>query len=468
MITRIKKIRRNVLVVIALCLMCVFLFPSAIAEKAFAEGKTVYSDVLEDLQKDESFNPESYPAKDSGEYSVSVIQIAESTKSELFVYTYEPRRGTKELNATSINISTAINDSLKYANYKLELLSASGVFGKYLVKDFAVLADALRYYDISTVYRAWDNDIDGAITGGDGSEKAYTVGCVYSASTVGDTVSYVRRETEIIEIRVEDRFDGSIRYYNGFNLVSYNACDSWFVAFKSDRKIDDLMEADIYWLEAPHFYSYVVGGGVKDYDTEDPEEKYLTLFAEDEVGNKADGWFADKRVWKRIERASDFAAKEDLSPEAKKKLEDKQWVLRFAETEFRQYDSLGSQTIYSTRVSDVTILRLMFETDGVVYNLGVVSDKVIPDTTPDGGTEYEKPQGCTSFNLGDLWKYILLGIAVIAALVIVIAFFPHIINLVIWLIKLLVKLAFAVIKGLWLIISAPFRGIAALVRKRKR
>ena len=35
-------------------------------------------------------------------------------------------------------------------------------------------------------------------------------------------------------------------------------------------------------------------------------------------------------------------------------------------------------------MSDVTILRLKFETDGVVYNLGVVDNKQTSSVIPDG------------------------------------------------------------------------------------
>ena len=474
--TRIKNIRRNVLYIIALCLLCAFLLPSVVSVRA-EDTKTVYSDVLEDLRKDESFKPESYPEKDSGEYSINVIQIAESTKRELFVYTYEPRRNSMPFDATSINISTAINDSLKYENYELELLSASDVFGKYLVKNFVVLSDALRYYDISTIYRKWDNDIDGGISGGDGSEKAYKVGCLYSATTFGGNVIYSRRETEIIEIHKKDRFDGFIRYSNGglpWSHLQY--CDSYFIAFKSDRKIDDLMEADVSWVSRSYHYLLIRSGGdvlSERTDLGDPVPEENTLKAQDEAQNDLTGClFGRKRYWQRIEKAAEFTAKEDLTAEAKAALADKQWVLRFTEYRYEK-DELKNDGPYGelsykldeigTRVSDVTIFRLMFETDGVVYNLGVVSDKISPDGKPDN----KFPNGCLGFDFSDLWKYLLLALGVIVALVLLIAFFPHIVSLVLWLIKLLVKLLIAVFKGLWLIISAPFRGIAALVRKRK-
>ena len=461
-----KNILKNIVIAVLLCLLCVISMQSFPIAKA--EGtKTTYSNVLEDLQKDELFKSESYPAKAS-DYSVNVIQIAESENNELFVYTYEPSREDKELNATSINISTAINDSLKYKNYKLRLLSAQGVFGKYLVEDFTVLSDALRYYDISTIYRTWDSEIDGEITGGTGSEKACTVAKVYSAATVGETVSYVCKTTEIIEIRPEYRFDGFIRYDDGIYWNGLSYCDSYFIAFNADRKIDDLMEADVSWKYRTYMYRIwvdIMGGG-NETTYGDTLSESITLKAEDEAGNAANGWFAKKRTWKKIQTVSDFIATENLTDETKTALNGKQWVLRFAEYGYtlRSYGSESRDE--GTQVSDVTILRLMFETDGVIYNLGVVSDKVTPDDKPDGGDVIKKP-GCAGFDIKDLWKYILLGIAIIAVIALIIAFFPHVINLVIWLAQKFVKLLLTVLKGLWIIISAPFRVIAALIRKGK-
>ena len=72
----------------------------------------------------------------------------------------------KGLVASSINISTTVNDAISYHNYKLELLNADGVFFKYKVSDFVVKDDAVRYYAITSIYRKWDKTIDPA-TGND-------------------------------------------------------------------------------------------------------------------------------------------------------------------------------------------------------------------------------------------------------------------------------------------------------------
>lgn len=57
-----------------------------------------------------------------------------------------------------------------------------------------------------------------------------------------------------------------------------------------------------------------------------------------------------------------------------------EWVVRFAETEYSLISSGGIQspviTIEErTIISDVSLLRLEFETDGITYNLGVIDNK---------------------------------------------------------------------------------------------
>ena len=93
---------------------------------ARAESIT-YSGVMEDLKKDTSFNPGNYPIK-ADDYSLQIIQLAESVNKELFVYVYQPSGKAKDFKASSINISTTINDSISYLNYKLDLLNSNGVF----------------------------------------------------------------------------------------------------------------------------------------------------------------------------------------------------------------------------------------------------------------------------------------------------------------------------------------------------
>ena len=81
----------------------------------------------------------------------------------------------------------------------------------------------------------------------------------------------------------------------------------------------------------------------------------------------------------------------------------------------------GSVYIKSSQVSAVTVIRLHFmDIKGDVYNLGVVSDRVSPDDTPDAfgsGTDTELPE----------WvQKLLMLVGIILLLVIFNTFFPFV------------------------------------------
>ena len=370
-----------------------------------------YSSVLDDLQKDSNFKESDYTAN-AEDYSLQVIQIAESSDGELFVYTYQPSAKTKFMPATSINISTAINDSLQYKNYKLFLLNIEGVFCKYLVEGITVKTDTVRYYDISSIFRAWDKSIDSGTPKYNENlidEVSYSIGKLYTACTINGEVSYACTYPETI--LVTDKYVGYIRYPDGFGLASYKQCDSHFIAFSTDKEIDRLIEADVYYVQKSVSRNYVYGQlNQENYGT--AEEKYAYLKYTDEASNPANGWFGHKYTWNRIESVDDFIVNEDLTSEAKTDLKNKQWVLRFAETSYTTTSGGNLMNISSTEVSEVTILRLKFETDGKVYNLGVVDNKQTGNGIPDNNDIWGK---LPTFNgNGTNWlPIILMGLGTI-------------------------------------------------------
>ena len=340
-----------------------------------AEEEKVYSAVLEDLTKDESFQVEDYPAI-ADDYSLQVIQIAESMNGELFVYVYQPSDEVKDLTATSIRISQSIGENAKWHDYDLTLLNTEGVLDKYRVEDITLLSDVVRYYDIAAIHRAFDENIDDlADTNYDQSinEVVYEVGQEWHACTIDGVVSYSMITSETITIT--NKIVGYIQYSEGFKLY-LDRCDSHFVAFSTDRKIDDLMEADL---------EYTTQSYIKIVKTGDDKptlgEKILnskTVKALEEVSNDADGLFGKKYTWNRIEKVSDFIANEgedlNLTTGNLEDLKNMDWILRFEETDFTS--AVGMYVVNEgTLVSEVTILRLKFQTDGVTYNLGVVDNK---------------------------------------------------------------------------------------------
>lgn len=396
-----------------------------------------YTAVLDDLQTDATFRAEDYPA-DAADSSLQVIQIAESVNGELFVYVYSPSGRA----ATSVNISTAIND-LNPKNYALVRLDQNGVFGKYRAEGLTVRREAIRYYDIPSIFRAWE-EADGIPEGENTvTETSYAVGKQYTAKTENGTVTYSCVDTETILIT--DKYCGYVRYSNGFKLTTIDKCDSWYVAFTTDRKIEKLIEADVYYVEERYMNGTVIG---------EPQSKYAYLTAKQTGKTDADGWFSKQYEWERIEKVTDFAANEDLTDETLAALRGKEWVLRFTETDWEENKGAPIRT-YS-KITDVTVLRLQFETEGKAYNLGVVDNKQEknPDAPPDNNdTNGRDFFGWLKriFTNAPWWVWLIVAAGAVVLLMLV---------------KPLAQIVFFLLKGVAFVIAFPFRAIAAAINRR--
>lgn len=432
------------------------------APTAYA-ASTSYSDVLDDLHKDENFSTSAYPAV-ADDYSLQVIQVAESTDNELFVYVYQPSGQAKDLRASSINIALVPREDISdVKNYKLRLLSSDGVFYKYLVEGLTVSTAGTRYYTTTTIYRPFDETIDeGADHGNEITEVDYKVAKEYCFSTInGESFC---RVLDIETIEITDKFVGFVRYSNGFELNEWRtSCDSHFVAFNTDRDIDRLLEADVYYTSQSYEWNRRTDWMNPKETFGEKEDNYAYLTYEQKVEHTGDGWWAPTYKWNRIETVENFIANEDIeqtvytgalinvsvankiTDEGKAALAGKKWVLRFTETEYGiENGSLGTMYQSSTIVGDVIILRLKFETDGVTYNLGVIDNKQSGDPdTPINEEHY-------NFEPTDLLKIILIIIALVLLFIILVPILPYIIKFVIWLICL------------------PFRAIAKLIDAAKK
>lgn len=439
-----KKTREKAIILLLVAFLAVMLAGIIFPALPHVVGNAAenYSPVLDDLQKDKTFNASAYPAKKK-DYSLQVIQIAESTGGEVLVYVYQPCAMTKQLKATSINVSTTIGENLNYKNYQLTYLNGSGVFAKYKVNELSVKADIVRYYDISSIFRAWEAELDepaaGATANGNEiTEVSFPVGKLYTASTLEGKVSYSLLETETITII--NKYCGFVRYMGGWAPFGIQFdCDSWYVAFSTDKKIDRLMEADLYYLS-----QHYLKGITETYGEE--KENYTTLKYSDKAESTATGAFTHVYKWQRIESVKDFTEKEKLNEETKKGLQGMQWVLRFTETKVTIDNAFGNRTEAGMRVNEVTILRLKFETNGQVYNLGVVDNMqsagLIPDNLRSDGLEW--------------WQILLIIIAVILALILLCAF-----------IKPFAEIVLFLLKGVWFIVTLPFRLIGAIFTNKK-
>ena len=444
---------------IACLFMSVLIVGAAIVPVKTANAESAekeYTDVLTDLSKDKSFDTSYYPLN-ATDYSLKVIQIAEGTDKELFVYVYQPSADTKNLVAKSINISVTQEIEITPRNYTLKLLSSYGTLYKYVVNDFTVSTDPARYYAIPSIFRNFDSSIDQQVDNGNTiDEVSYEVARQWCFSTINGKpyVSVVDIQT----IVVTDKFVGFVRYPDGFKLFTgAGACDSHFVAFNTDKKIDKLLEADVEYITQKASYDFFTED--TPFNTEFGDIKtdnYASLKYTDKVEHTGAGLFARTYKWDRIQSVDDFISTEDrttvyhgalvnsnvsskLTDEALNELKGKKWVLRFVETSYNKVpkSAMGAGTYYHseiTMVGSVTILRLKFETDGITYNLGVIDNKQTGERDSSGLPVPVIPEESTWIELTPTAKGCMgsvLPIIFIVMLIVVLMFFAPFIPLVV-------------------------------------
>lgn len=443
---------------------------------AFADTKSG-SNVLDDLRLDESFNKENYPINNS-DYGLYVFQIAESTDGELLIYVYQPCVN-KDFRAISLNLSTTINDDISYVNYTLTYLNSEETLYKYKVNDFSVSSDKVRYYSITQIMRAYDSAID--------NPNDYD-------NTTSEVPCSVRKQWKFFElngkpcadcldietITVTSKYVGFVRYSNGeiFQSFAYPShTDCHFVAFSTDRKIEELYEADVQWSYQSWKYLLIDGADDERFDetlgtlyTSD----VTTLYADEVVSSGSSLIFADRFSFNRIQSVSDLLSEEDkiqvlydgafvkingntaFSQSAKTALKNKQWVLRFKETPYTTSSGQaeGTEWITATKVSDVIILRLKFKTNGVVYNLGVIDNKQTGSDTPSGETK-------VSVELSEEFKDFLKILLIIVGIVVLCVLLPYVLKFV----GFILKIIFAPFK--WIFGRSSARNGSAKYKKRK-
>ncbi len=419
-------------------ILCLFsLLPMSSATTNVYAAETEYSNVLDDLQKDENFSIDNYPII-SDNYSLQVIQIAESEDKELFIYVYQP---SAIKYATSINISKGIDNNLDFNNYTLTYINSSGALQKYKVDDLTVEQNSVRYYVISSIFRKFIDGVDELPeenTGNTISECSYKVGQEWTCMTVDGKVYYAYITTDTINI--VDKYIGFIRYESGF-FLDPNACDSQYVAFSTDKPIDKLLSAKVEYITVPMLNENING------EYSDPIS--INLNYTDVASVSSGAVFVKKYSWERIQSSNEFVESVDLKEEIEDAVKSKDWVLRFTETEFTISPLVGAVLTYWTKVENITILELTFENDGITYNLGVVDNKQTGDNKPDNENWLDKLISS------------IVGIVVTIAIIAVIAILaPSVLPLIFKVIVMVIKyicLGFCYfLKGLWWLIKKPF------------
>ena len=440
-----------------------------------------YTTALEDLQRDSTFDASKYHYVDGSGY-IDIIQIAESVNNELFLYVYQ--QGGADFKCSSVNISQDDEDLVKdkkaWSNYKLQFLNGQGTLFKYKVVGVTVKTTPKRYYDITNILRPETSGATGSL-GNVVTEVSTTVAKCFVAQTINGGVEYSVIRTEVITIT--NKVVGSIRYSEGFFLLPTVACDSHWVAFSTDKDIDQLYEADVEYsykvTKSTGHYNFL-NKHVDSVETIEEDNTRITVKYTETVATKGNGMLGHSYDWVRIETAKKFVEENKLTEETSKAFEKNkyEWVLRFYESRYFYTDIPtgvlnGLWTEQCTEVFDVIILRLYFRTGKKIYNLGVVDNKQQGDKVPDNTDTSAADGAKKSFEewwqefvekwdtfwgkIRDAWNnYKWIFIVVIALLLL------GFLALICKPIFIILKYVF---KALWWFITLPVRLVVSLVRK---
>ena len=471
-----NKTLRKILAFVMLTILIVQ-FALTIVVFAKDEESIRYSNVMDDLKKTTAFKQADYPrlsSSDKNYYSLQVITVAESEKDELFVYVYQPSGQTAKIEAASIDISTTErNDEKEFSNYKLSLVNSYDVYFKYKVEDFKVSKDEIRYYEISDILRPWsknygDSDPD---AGNTVSEVAYPVGKFFTF--VGESMQKVE---DIEYVEIENQYIGFVRVEQDvpFTFVNPNEryFDSFFVAFSTKNiSMDNILEVSISFEET-FFYAIGFRQENSTIKLQSKQDKKISINFEDKLYlDLADGNFSYKQefIRDRIQNTSDFLSQNlnysyfgvfnnnepiDYDDAALEKLNQTQWVISFAEKPYFLDNIDFPPTCSYYRLSDIKVMRLKFEINGQIYNLGVVSNKQTGSDDPAAVVEST-----------DWWQKIMLVIMLIFLMVALMFIWP--------IISPVVKIIWQGIKGIfkfliWILMlpSRLFRKIFKLSDRR--
>ena len=378
--TTYKKFK-NIYVIPLLVLLCLLILCSAVPQRTVRADEASTGSILDDFSGT-GFDISKYPYI-FDDYSLRVIQIAESSDGKLFVYVYHPCGfSDNRVLAVHINMCTTYIDG-KPADYKLYTLTpdkCDKTVYRYTVNDFSVKIESVRHYDIASITRSFiagvDEEPDGDNTV---TEKSYSVGQAWIASGIGDAVQYSMIVQDVIEV--------TSKYVASVQLTD-ECGHSHIIAFSTDRQIDDLYEVELIYTKQDVRYTCALSGeplgnaiatgvqiDVTDIISADHQETVMTPNGKEVIYS-----------WDRIQIPAEYLKSWTWSEDApaysvnagiRENVLKHNWVIRFLTTSFLINSTGGSRpSFYMTRtqVFDTCILRLKFEENGIVYDLGVVDD----------------------------------------------------------------------------------------------
>ena len=421
--------------------MVVILVTFSTFGEVFALAETTQEgDVLDDLNRDETFDSTLYPSSLSGR-DLSLITIAESVDNKLILYVYQPYTENPYF-ARKVRMSntfqSANNTGVGVTDYTLKCLSHNGVFYKYLVEGYTVSNIRNRYYNIVQLSRNYIPNVDyQALYDNTIQGVSFEVARQYVFNGYGDNTVITESELEVVT--VTDKYCGYVRYPAGFAFMASAACDSHFIAFSTDKQIDKLYEADVTYITQSYEKRDHDGIVHESFGTPSSAQKVTLNSSNMSASYQGTGIAAAHFAWERIENVQAFFDNVDstavytgvlfdvtwgtpLTSEAREAISSKQWVLRFLETpylyEYYHLDGWQYLTNLSrTLVSAESILRLKCVTNGVAYNLGVVDNYQAEGLNPSNGITHE-----TEFNpklplLGTDWEKILRAVLLLVGVV---------------------------------------------------
>ena len=419
-----KKRIATFLLCLALCftiggelLLSLFTVPARAQE-------VTYSNVLDDLKKDNNFNPADYPDVPD-DYSLQVIQIAEGENGELFLYVYQPIFPYRNDKASYINI--AFQDQrdpdvdLKYNRYSLTFLNSNGALCKYLINDCTVVNETVRYYSVAAIYRPYIEGVDKSSEAIDFKQHVkYEVGKLWISCFYNNELSYGCFDIDTVDVEITA--SGDVYYKDGLQGLYLSACNSHYFAFKvGNYSITDIFDADITYDLIP--YSHTVLSDPKIDDSRETISKDSeTIYKSQEVTFEPTGLFGKKATWKRIQTVTEFltdakAQNKEFDSVELEGINAAQFVFRVAETDyFTTPDYVNGNHLYRYyRLANSGVLRLHFATESGVYNLGAVSDLVGTDGMSDTKDD-------PSADLKEWWEKLLSVLGLILICLMVMAF----------------------------------------------
>ena len=372
-------------------------FLSALGIKASAAEAVTYSNVLDDLSKDPSFNPADYPAI-ADDYSLQVIQIAESEDGSIFLYVYKPSGDLTDFKATKVRMSDT-GTAVGLRDCDLILVDSVGVFQKYKIEGIIRNNEFVRKYFLVSIFRPFNSDYGDVVSDDSvGVLKSFPVEIVFTAITDYDGVVSYSAEYSDDVIQFKSLCSGEIYYSHEF--MSFAAgVESHYYAFSTNKPIDSILSV---YLDYSYHYTYDDRRQIIAVTEEYDDTRNVVIEKGDllkiPTGNHV--FFTDYE-YERIQSTRAFLKNEgtDLTDQAKESIGAQDWIIRFAETTY-VYESYPYYVV-DTDITSISLFRLTYQYKGKTYDVGVVADVIAPDEQTDGYGNFEKQEW---------WQKIMMGI----------------------------------------------------------